>query len=111
MVEAGATEVSEEIMVEALMVAHKEINRLCRWQKELYKALDIQKREVIPSELDREMVRKSPSVTVSVYALLSTRQLRTNVQAMVQSMIKGSAESILKISRSAARWRRRSSIN
>ena len=46
MVEAGATEVSEEIMVEALMLAHKEINRLCRWQKELYKALEIQKREV-----------------------------------------------------------------
>ena len=29
MVEAGASEVSEEIMVEALMLAHKEINRLC----------------------------------------------------------------------------------
>src|SRR6267378_1867799 len=49
MVEAGANEVSEEIMLEALMLAHKEINRLCRWQKELYKALDIQKREVVPS--------------------------------------------------------------
>ncbi len=48
MVEAGASEVSEEIMLEALMLAHKEINRLCRWQKELYKALDIQKREVAP---------------------------------------------------------------
>src|SRR6476619_4324054 len=46
MVEAGSNEVSEEIMVEALMLAHKEINRLCRWQKELYKALEIQKREV-----------------------------------------------------------------
>ncbi|HEX6186057.1 MAG TPA: hypothetical protein VFZ44_19360, partial [Pyrinomonadaceae bacterium] len=44
MVEAGAKEVSEEIMVEALMLAHKEINRLCRWQKELYKALEIEKR-------------------------------------------------------------------
>ena len=43
MVEAGASEVSEEIMVEALMLAHKEINRLCRWQKELYKALEVQK--------------------------------------------------------------------
>src|SRR6478672_9486047 len=49
MVEAGAQEVSEEIMVEALMLAHKEINRLCRWQKELYKALEIQKREVTPA--------------------------------------------------------------
>lgn len=56
MVEAGAQEVSEEIMVEALMLAHKEINRLCRWQKELYKALDIQKREVVAPQLNEEMV-------------------------------------------------------
>jgi polyribonucleotide nucleotidyltransferase len=55
MVESGAKEVSEEIMVEALMLAHKEINRLCRWQKELYKALDIQKREVNPPVLNEEM--------------------------------------------------------
>jgi polyribonucleotide nucleotidyltransferase len=56
MVEAGAKEVSEEIMVEALMLAHKEINRLCRWQKELYKALDIQKREVVAPVLNEEML-------------------------------------------------------
>jgi polyribonucleotide nucleotidyltransferase len=56
MVEAGAQEVSEEIMLEALMLAHKEINRLCRWQKELYKALDIHKREVVPPALNEEML-------------------------------------------------------
>ena len=56
MVEAGAEEVSEAIMVEALMLAHKEINRLCRWQKELYKALDIQKRPVEPPVLNEEMI-------------------------------------------------------
>jgi polyribonucleotide nucleotidyltransferase len=56
MVEAGAQEVSEEIMVEALMLAHKEINRLCRWQNELYKALEIQKREVVAPELNEEML-------------------------------------------------------
>src|SRR2546426_1415219 len=56
MVEAGAQEVSEAIMVEALMLAHKEINRLCRWQKELYKALGIQKREVVPVTLNEEML-------------------------------------------------------
>jgi len=56
MVEAGASEVSEEIMVEALMLAHKEINRLCRWQKELYKALDVKKREVEVAALNEEMV-------------------------------------------------------
>jgi polyribonucleotide nucleotidyltransferase len=56
MVEAGASEVSEEIMVEALMLAHKEINRLCRWQKELHKALDVKKREPEVSPLNEEMV-------------------------------------------------------
>jgi polyribonucleotide nucleotidyltransferase len=56
MVEAGADEVSEAIMVEALMLAHKEINRLCRWQKELYKALDIQKRPVEAPVLNEEMI-------------------------------------------------------
>src|SRR5947199_2777894 len=55
MVEAAANEVSEEIMLEALMLAHKEINRLCRWQKELYKALEIQKREVTVESLSEEM--------------------------------------------------------
>src|SRR5438046_2036545 len=55
MVEAGAQEVSEEIMVEALMLAHKEINRLCRWQKELYKALSIEKRPVETPVLNDEM--------------------------------------------------------
>ena len=58
MVEAGASEVSEEIMVEALMLAHKEINRLCRWQNELFKALSIQKREVTPPILNEEMLEE-----------------------------------------------------
>src|SRR5882762_9040674 len=56
MVEAGAQGVTEAIMVEALMLAHKEINRLCRWQKELYKALEIEKRAVQPPALNEEMV-------------------------------------------------------
>jgi polyribonucleotide nucleotidyltransferase len=42
-----ANEVTESIMVEALMLAHREIKRLCLWQKGLFKALDIQKREFV----------------------------------------------------------------
>src|SRR5437763_1063295 len=56
MVEAGAQGVTEAIMVEALMLAHKEINRLCRWQKELYKALEIEKRPVEPPVLNEEII-------------------------------------------------------
>ncbi len=55
MVEAGALEVSETVMVEALMLAHKEIKRLCLWQKELYKALEITKREFVSPVLDEEL--------------------------------------------------------
>jgi len=56
MVEAEAQEVEEKIMLEALMLAHKEIKRLCLWQKELGKALEITKREFVVPELDAHIV-------------------------------------------------------
>ena len=56
MVEAGANEVAESIMVEALMLAHKEIKRLCLWQKELGKALEIAKRVYEVPALDEHIV-------------------------------------------------------
>lgn len=55
MVECEANEVVEDIMVEALMFAHREIKRLCLWQKELSKALNIQKRDFEPLQLDEGM--------------------------------------------------------
>ncbi|HEX9963256.1 MAG TPA: polyribonucleotide nucleotidyltransferase, partial [Pyrinomonadaceae bacterium] len=56
MVESEAQEVSEKIMVEALMLAHKEIKRLCLWQKELYKALEIGKREFVAPVVDEAVI-------------------------------------------------------
>jgi polyribonucleotide nucleotidyltransferase len=56
MVECEASEVSEEIMVEALMLAHREIKRLCLWQKELGKALNIKKRAFEVPALDADIV-------------------------------------------------------
>ena len=56
MVECEANEVGEDIMVEALMLAHREIKRLCLWQKELFKALKITKREFALPELDKDIV-------------------------------------------------------
>lgn len=56
MVECEAQEVSETIMVEALMLAHREIKRLCLWQKELGKALDIKKRVFEVAPLDAKLV-------------------------------------------------------
>lgn len=56
MVECEANEVEENIMVEALMLAHREIKRLCAWQKELYKALEITKREFEPPSIDETIL-------------------------------------------------------
>jgi polyribonucleotide nucleotidyltransferase len=56
MVECEAKEVEENIMLEALMLAHKEIKRLCLWQKELGKALAITKREFVPAAIDENIL-------------------------------------------------------
>ena len=56
MVECEAQEVNETIMVEALMLAHREIKRLCLWQKELGKALNIEKRVFDVAPLDETIV-------------------------------------------------------
>lgn len=56
MVECEANEVNETIMVEALMLGHREVKRLCLWQKELGKALNITKREFHVPEIDEHIV-------------------------------------------------------
>jgi len=61
MVEAGAKEVSEQVMVEALMFGHNEIKRLCHWQKEIGAKLGIQKREVIAPQLNQELMTEIES--------------------------------------------------
>jgi polyribonucleotide nucleotidyltransferase len=55
MVEAGANEVAEDVMVEALMFGHNEIKKLCRLQREMHQKLGITKREVVKPELDQPM--------------------------------------------------------
>src|SRR5262247_1311583 len=95
MVEAGAQGVSEAIMVEALMLAHKEINRLCRWQKELYKALEIQKREVVTTSLDQEMLTEiSDKYSERLRAALdTTTQEKRSSYAAVDDLKKEVVES------------------
>jgi polyribonucleotide nucleotidyltransferase len=58
MVECEADEVAENHMIEALMLAHREINRLCLWQKELFKALGIEKRTFETPAVDDAVMNK-----------------------------------------------------
>jgi polyribonucleotide nucleotidyltransferase len=56
MVEAGAQEVSEKTMVEALSLGHAEIKKLVALQKELAAQLKIQKREFVAPTPDQKLV-------------------------------------------------------
>ncbi len=58
MVEAESNEVTENIMVEAMMLAHKEIKRLCLWQKELFKALEVEKRVYETPPIDDKLFKQ-----------------------------------------------------
>jgi len=58
MVEAGANEVPEEVMLEAIMFGHKEIIRLVEFQEKIVEAAGIAKSEVTLFELDEELSAK-----------------------------------------------------
>lgn len=95
MVECEAKEVAEKIMVEALMLAHKEIKRLCLWQKELGKALEITKREVAAPTLDEQFASDIESKYGEQLraALDTTKQDKITSYAAVDALKKEVVES------------------
>src|SRR5690625_1381982 len=55
MVEAGADEIEEEVILEAIMYAHKEIVRLVEFQEEIIKKVGIEKSEIKVFEIDESI--------------------------------------------------------
>ncbi|HDZ25469.1 hypothetical protein LCGC14_1520870 [marine sediment metagenome] len=58
MIEAGATEVEEEKIVEGIILAQKTIDEIIKMQKDLYGKLNIQKREFSVKEIDQSKLEK-----------------------------------------------------
>ena len=58
MVEAGANEISEEVMLDAIMFAHEEIIRLVEFQEEIVNEIGVEKAEIEIFEIDPE-IRKA----------------------------------------------------
>jgi polyribonucleotide nucleotidyltransferase len=74
MVEAGADEVPEEVMLEAIMFGHEEIKRLIAFQEEIVQAIGKEKMEVSLYEVDaeleqqiREMAETDMKAAIQVY--------------------------------------------
>ena len=55
MVEAGADQLSEEVMLDALMFGHEAIKKLCAWQEEIIKEVGHPKREIELYKCDPEI--------------------------------------------------------
>jgi polyribonucleotide nucleotidyltransferase len=58
MVEAGAKQVSEDVMVEALLFAHGEVRKLCQLQQAMFETLTIKKREFNPPAVNTELLQE-----------------------------------------------------
>ncbi|NIO49257.1 MAG: polyribonucleotide nucleotidyltransferase [Candidatus Aminicenantes bacterium] len=58
MIEAGATEVEEEKIVEGIILAQNTIDKIIKIQKDLYSKLNIKKREFSAKELDQSKLEK-----------------------------------------------------
>src|SRR5881396_2253528 len=61
MVECGANEVSEEVMIEALNFGHQAIKQIIALQKELYAKVQPKKLVVVPPAIDEAMAKKIES--------------------------------------------------
>jgi polyribonucleotide nucleotidyltransferase len=95
MVEAGADEVSEAVMVEALVFAHTEIKRLCAWQKAIGERLAIPRREVSKPAMDEEVLRHIDQTYGQALrqALDSTHQTKRQSEDAVNALKKQVIES------------------
>lgn len=58
MVEAGANEVPEDVMLEAIMFGHEEIKKLIAFQEEIATKVGKEKMEVVLHELDSELEKR-----------------------------------------------------
>ncbi|ADH60947.1 polyribonucleotide nucleotidyltransferase [Thermoanaerobacter mathranii subsp. mathranii str. A3] len=73
MVEAGAKEVPEETMLEAIMYAHEYIKQIVEFIEEIVKEVGVPKSEVILHEIDKELEEKVRAyATQKIYEALRT---------------------------------------
>jgi polyribonucleotide nucleotidyltransferase len=73
MVEAGAKEVPEETMLEAIMYAHEYIKQIVEFIEEIVKEVGVPKSEVILHEIDKELEEKVRAyATEKIYNALRT---------------------------------------
>ncbi|UOR12685.1 polyribonucleotide nucleotidyltransferase [Halobacillus amylolyticus] len=86
MVEAGANEVSEEDMLEAIMFGHEEIKRLVAFQEELIAAVGKEKMDVQLFDHDQDLKDKvEAEATDSIVAAIKTEEKKAREVAIAEA--------------------------
>ncbi|MCA1009280.1 polyribonucleotide nucleotidyltransferase [Halobacillus halophilus] len=86
MVEAGAQEVPEADMLEAIMFGHEEIKRLVEFQEEIIAAVGREKMEVQLFDLETELKQKvEEEATASIVSAIKTEEKKAREDAIEQA--------------------------
>jgi len=97
MVEAGAEEVEESVMLEAIMFGHEEIRRLVAFQEEIAREAGKEKKEITLFELDAELMAEiREKAEASLLDAIQTKEKHAReeaIQAVKASVIEAYAES------------------
>lgn len=87
MVEAGASEITEQEMLEAILFGHEEIKRLCAFQEEIINHIQPEKQAFIPEEKDQSFIDE-------VIAHTEEKQLKDAIQTFDKKERDDNIESI-----------------
>ena len=88
MVEGEAKEISEQILLEAVKFAHQHIIEICNFQKDFASAVAKPKREVIPPEVNEELISDVKELCLSVFKELDRTILTKDERHLKHKEIK-----------------------
>ena len=91
MVEAGAAEVPEEEMLEALMFGHEAIKKLCLWQEEIIKEIGKEKREIelykVDEEIEKDVTSRAKERLVKAISIFDKLERQDAIDAIEDEII------------------------
>ncbi len=91
MVEAGADQVSEEDMLDALMFGHDAIKRLCEWQEEIIKEIGKEKRHidlyVCDPVIEKDVTERSEARLVKAISIFDKLERQDAIDAIKNEII------------------------
>lgn len=90
MVEAGASELSEEIILKGMMFAHENIKKLCAFQKEFQKLVGKEKMEFtspVPMEIVKEFIDNNGTVRLKEAVLTTGKHAREDAVDSLEEIL------------------------